>query len=146
MEEKIMCECCKEKEAMKGYPVCVQCFNRISQWGTNAEKQRMKYYYQKELMSKDPELAKQIREKRNQYQKQYYQKNREKLIQYKKQYNKEHPNQKFAEYQKKYIANNREKWNAYQRQYQKRKREEIKAKLARLDELEKQLAVDKSSI
>ena len=115
MEEKIICECCKEKEVMPGYPVCLQCFNRMSQWGTTAEKQRMKYYYQKEQMEKNPELKKQILDKRK-------------------------------ESQKEYMINNREKWNAYQRQYQKRKREEIKAKLARLAELEKQIAVDKKDI
>ena len=108
-ESDKVCRCCgKEKEFFMDSPLCEECYRRIRTANVWDEKFKRIIYYVE---------------------------HREEIKQKRKEYRLTHKEQA-AESKKKYIANNREKWNAYQRQYQKRKREEMKAKLARLAELE----------
>jgi hypothetical protein len=65
------------------------------------------------------------REKRKQYLKQFYLKNKEERIQYQKQWklnNKEKVNQ----YQKEYFLKNKEKFNQYQKEYRLKNKEKLK--------------------
>lgn len=126
MSEKKLCRKCGEREvANDNCPYCAYCWNHLD-LSDPKERNAYSYYGNKMFWAQHPEA---------------WEKEKQRRI----EYNENHKEQ-IKESKKKYLANNREKWNAYQRQYQKRKREEIKAKLARLAELEKQIAVDKSSI
>lgn len=153
MEEKKMCEYCGKVEADPGYPVCHHCFVITMQWGTPAQKQRMKYYLQKEQMEKDPVLKEQVMSARRKAVRKYYEENKEKIFEYNKKYRaenyekikqrnriyqQEHKEQS-KEYQKKYISTHREQWNAYQREYKKRKAAEASALRERVAQLEAQL-------
>jgi len=131
-----MCEYCKETNAMEGYPVCYKCFVRASQWGTPAQKQRMKYYEQKEKMQNDPEFKEKIMAKRREAARKYMQK--EETKEKRKIYQQNHKEQiKLAN--KKYRETHKEQWNAYQRKYQQKKRDEFNALKQEYERLKKEL-------
>ena len=140
MEEKKLCEYCGKVEADEGYPVCRKCFIITMQWGTPAQKQRMKYYLQKEQMEKDPALKDRVLAARKTATQKYYQNNKEKISDYRKMYIAEHPEQ-VKETRKRYMQSHREQWNAYQREYKKRKAAENRAIREELAQLKKQLAM-----
>lgn len=152
-----MCEICKTEAVMEGYPVCLKCFHFAMQWGTPAQKQRMRYYLQKERMGKDPEYKAQVLAARNASVKKYREKNKEKFKEYSKRYVEKHwekikayQREYYKEYRKeheeqvkeagkRYRETHKEQRNAYQRAYNKRRTAENRALKQRVAELEQQL-------
>jgi hypothetical protein len=84
------------------------------------------------------------REKRKQYLKQFYLKNKEERIQYQKQW-KLNNKEKFNQYQKEYLLKNKEKQKQYQKEYHLKNKEKIKQckKEYRLNNKEKQRQYEK---
>jgi hypothetical protein len=86
--EKKLCEYCGKEQAYDVFPVCENCLKITMQWGEPAQKQRMKYYFQKKEMENNAEFKARVMEQRKMAQKKYQKSHREQWNAYQREYKK----------------------------------------------------------
>ena len=84
--EKKLCEYCGKEETYDIFPVCEKCLKITMQWGDNAQKNRLRYYFNKKEMEKNPELKQQKAQKRRAITKRYMQTHKEQWNAYQREY------------------------------------------------------------
>lgn len=86
--EKKVCEYCNKEPRYDIFPVCENCLKITMQWGTQAQKQRMNYYFQKKEMENNAELKARVLEQRKKAAKKYQDSHREQWNAYQREYKK----------------------------------------------------------
>lgn len=86
--EKKLCEYCGKEETYDIFPVCENCLKVTMQWGDNAQKSRMRYYFRKKELEQNPELKEQKAQQRRAIVKRYMQTHKEQWNAYQREYKK----------------------------------------------------------